>query len=317
MMDSEAMFRPFAPWEGDVGDIASREGWSVVLPVPDDAQPPDEVAARAAPNGYRLAGFWKYLDSSGHLLGCVARYDHKDGAGRKQFRPWSYWEHGDGTARWRAAALFPKRPLYRLDLLAQRPQDPVLVVEGEKAADAAQLRFPGYVVTTSLGGAMAAAMADWCPLQGREATIWPDADEAGHHYAKEIVAQLEAVGAATIRLVTIPTSYPTSWDLADPVPANANDEFLQELLATAPCVGSWPPRAQIAIPLPPVEPLIPEMLPVGAPRLRVRCIAPTANSPGFCRRLRDLRAWRRRSATAFVSLPNRTMTGWSSLICGA
>ena len=207
-MDSEAMFRPFAPLEEPAGNSTSGDGWHIVLPVPEDAQSPEEVAARFVPDGYRLADLWKYPDPSGNLMGCVARYDHKDGADRKQYRPLTYWESDDGSAKWRAAGFPPKRPLYRLDLLGSAPQDPVLVVEGEKAADAAQLRFPGYVVTTSLGGAKAAAIADWSPLRDRVVTIWPDADEAGHHYAKDVVAQLDAVAVASIRMVAVPTSFP-------------------------------------------------------------------------------------------------------------
>ena len=49
------------------------------------------------------------------------------------------------------------RPLYNLDKLAERPDDWILVVEGEKTADAAAELFPDHVAMTSPGGAKAAA----------------------------------------------------------------------------------------------------------------------------------------------------------------
>ncbi|WP_244273414.1 toprim domain-containing protein [Pseudovibrio sp. POLY-S9] len=56
---------------------------------------------------------------------------------------------------------------------------PVVIVEGEKAADAAKQLLLRHVCISSPGGSNAAKKADWSVLQGREIVIWPDADEAG------------------------------------------------------------------------------------------------------------------------------------------
>ena len=49
----------------------------------------------------------------------------------------------DGTKTFRASAGFPNpRPLYNLASPCPAPRAPVLVVEGEKAADAAAEIFP-------------------------------------------------------------------------------------------------------------------------------------------------------------------------------
>ncbi len=72
------------------------------------------------------------------------------------------------------------KPLYRLNDLAARAQDGVMVVEGERKADA--LAKVGVLATTS-GAADSARKADWRPLAGRGVTIWPDNDEAGQRYA--------------------------------------------------------------------------------------------------------------------------------------
>ncbi|HXC13149.1 MAG TPA: hypothetical protein VNV39_09945 [Stellaceae bacterium] len=53
------------------------------------------------------------------------------------------------------------------------------VVEGEKSADAAAQLPPDHVCLTSPNGSLAAAKANWKPLDGRNVVVWPDADEAG------------------------------------------------------------------------------------------------------------------------------------------
>ena len=64
----------------------------------------------------------------------------------------------------------------------------MLVVEGEKTADAAAELLPDFVVVTSSFGAKSAGKAAWGPLEDREVTIWPDHDEAGAGYAAEFYA---------------------------------------------------------------------------------------------------------------------------------
>ena len=70
---------------------------------------------------------------------------------------------------------------------------PVLVVEGEKTAEAAAVRFPDYVVATSPGGSGAAAKRTG-HLSGRDVVIWPDADEPGKRYAQDDVGYCGAPG---------------------------------------------------------------------------------------------------------------------------
>jgi putative DNA primase/helicase len=83
------------------------------------------------------------------------------------------------------------RPLYNLNELTERLSDPVLVVEGEKAADAARTLFPDYVVTTWAGGSNAPAQAAWDALERRNAVIWPDADEPGKKAAEKVAELAE------------------------------------------------------------------------------------------------------------------------------
>lgn len=128
----------------------------------------------------------------------------------KKIRP-LWW---DGTA-WRWKAPPAPRPLYRLDALRSRPDAPVLIVEGEKAADAAQRLFPEAVAITWPSGCKAIDKADWSPLAGRRCVLWPDADDVGRQAMAKLAPRLLAAGAAQVRIVHPPADAPEGWDLAD------------------------------------------------------------------------------------------------------
>lgn len=120
----------------------------------------------------------------------------------------------DGT-EWKWAAPPALRPLYNLDSLSQRPDAPVLIVEGEKTADAAAKLFPSAVAITWPSGCKAINKADWSQLIGRNCTLWPDADAPGIQAMDKLSAKLEQLGAAQVRIVTPPPAVPEGWDLAD------------------------------------------------------------------------------------------------------
>ncbi|MPZ09238.1 MAG: DUF927 domain-containing protein [Kiloniellaceae bacterium] len=109
----------------------------------------------------------------------------------------------------------------------------MLVVEGEKAADAAAALFPTYVSTTSPNGAKAADKADWSPLAGRTVVIWPDNDHEGQAYAKTVARLAAAAGALSIGIVSVPADFPEKWDLADPLPVDWQADQLATLVEAA------------------------------------------------------------------------------------
>lgn len=101
---------------------------------------------------------------------------------KKEFTPYIF-----DTQKNKWVSKFPLlRPLYNLSELVSKPDIPVLIVEGEKTADAAKQLFPDSVVVTSSGGAKSANKSDWSVLQGRDIVIAPDNDEAGISYGKKI-----------------------------------------------------------------------------------------------------------------------------------
>lgn len=177
---------------------------------------------------------WTYYDQKKRTLFYVARYDTKDG---KQFSPWG-WNGG----RWVQKGWPDPRPLYNLHLLAEFPKKPVLICEGEKAADAAaKIVGDMYVVISWPNGAYAVSKVDWTPLKGRSVLIWPDADmkkvkddDEAKRYGvapgevrpykfqpgavaanriKEILIELKA--KVKVLNVGIDPSTPDGWDAAD------------------------------------------------------------------------------------------------------
>ncbi|MEQ9209962.1 MAG: hypothetical protein RLN96_09005, partial [Pseudomonadales bacterium] len=131
------------------------------------------------------SGYWVYTDSQGSPFTSICRFDKRDGRG-KEYRPFSL--QPDGSWQWKGTA--QPRPLYKLKRLADNPMLPVIVVEGEKAADALQSVVTDYVVTTAMHGAQSSKKTDWSPLENRKVIIWPDADEAGLKYAFAIEGML-------------------------------------------------------------------------------------------------------------------------------
>jgi DNA primase len=161
------------------------------------------------------AAMYRYHDAAGQELGAVARYELVvDGTREKTFLPIT-WGSEDGGAswRWKLGAWNLPRPLYGLERLAARPRAAVLIVEGEKTAEAARRLLPRFVVVTWPGGSKATSCIDWSPLAGRDVTLWPDADAPGVRAMEDIRALL-APSAARVRWLDV-TGQPDTWDAAD------------------------------------------------------------------------------------------------------
>lgn len=151
---------------------------------------------------------WAYHDATGAtILFYTARYDTPSG---KQFLPWSR----DGQGKWVCKGYPVPRPLYNLPEFKAHPKRPVLIVEGEKAADAARkLCGHAYVVTTWANGAQAVKRSDWGPCYKRDILIWPDADAPGNQAALDIAKELER---ECVEIYIINTNgLPEGYDAAD------------------------------------------------------------------------------------------------------
>ena len=145
-------------------DTAHSEGIDLPFDCHPDLGPPSTVYA------YRLPG--------GEIAFFVYRFDLGDG--KKETRPVSY-----SAAKKLWIWKLPPTPL-PLYWKGQRDAKKIIIVEGEKCADAAAEMFPDCAVVTSAGGAESAGMSSWAALVGKEVVVLPDHDEPGANYAQDV-----------------------------------------------------------------------------------------------------------------------------------
>ena len=182
------------------------------------------------------SNYWTYHDKEGNIISYVCRFDLENG--KKDVIPYSYKTDGKNL-QWKWKGLDLLRPLYRLHEILNNPTKIILLVEGEKTADAAQVLFPDYVCTTWIGGANGVKNADWTPLHGRKIYMWNDNDVPGllsmfggwsknektENYNR-IVGVCEMF-EATFKRIKNSVDFPKKWDLAD---ANWTPEEAQKYL---------------------------------------------------------------------------------------
>lgn len=149
---------------------------------------------------------WTYRDVDSEPLFYIFRYDMPDGT--KTFTPLSF----SSTGQWVKKHYTSPRPLYNLDKLTQNPNKHVLIVEGEKAADAAEKMQSLYVVTTWPGGVNAIGKTDFTPLHGRKLLMWPDGDQPGIKGMSQLAAKLRE-HAEEIKIINPDRN--SGWDAYD------------------------------------------------------------------------------------------------------
>jgi len=177
--------------------------------------PPPEPAKRSQVKHAKYGdptAIYKYLSATSELLFYVLRYDFKDEDGKpaKELRPLSFTEDG----KWVFKGWPTPRPLYNLP--AVQGSQSILIVEGEKAAEAAKLFAPPYMaVVTWPNGGNAWDKTDWSPIYGKPVTIWPDHDEPGRIASGKIAAHLLTHCPEVEMISTVNDDLPDGWDAAD------------------------------------------------------------------------------------------------------
>ncbi|PWK43761.1 phage/plasmid primase, P4 family [Pseudomonas sp. OV226] len=204
-----------------------KHKWTAVMPPPD--APPPKTIWRGRGNGHLpVISAYAYRLANGALISYACRIEvdgHKDVIPHR----WSKEEN-----KWRQKSLDTPRPLYQLHLL--EGTDRVLVVEGEKACDAARKLVPDLLCVTWAGGCGAVKQTDWTPLAGKEVWLWPDCDSQRYKVtdprAGEYLPYFEQPGAkamakiaeilrglgCTVHLVKVPdpgSDWCDGFDLAD------------------------------------------------------------------------------------------------------
>jgi hypothetical protein len=185
-------------------DIEKYFGSGAVRILPTLSTNTEPAPASKKPLG-RFTKKWIYTDAAGNPLAYHNRYDDEE-SGAKSFRPYDVVRKKWG---------FPDpRPLYNLQGISD--QTHVVLVEGEKTADA--LIALGFYATTCMGGANAPMdKVDFEPLRGKEVLIWPDNDEPGFQYARNVRDALQGI-AKSVHGLNIPPGKPLKWDAADATP---------------------------------------------------------------------------------------------------
>jgi putative DNA primase/helicase len=243
----------------DKGSTRARSEWRPIVPAPAEA---GEIPKAHLKRG-RPEAVWTYRGPGGELLGAVYRFRTSDGG--KEVLPCVFAEHVQSGAReWRWLAFPDPRPLYGLDRLSAAITL-VVVVEGEKCADALQpLLPPSAAALTWPGGSKAVDKADWSLLNGRKVIVWPDCDaqvdkggallpepaQPGVRAAERVAERVQALGCE-VRLIAIPApgAKPSGWDVADAIAEGwTRDQvraFLRDNLRLPACAKSvsTPPQA--------------------------------------------------------------------------
>lgn len=174
---------------------------------------------------------WKYHTKEGNLLGYILRFETESG---KEFSPYTFRENG----KWSYKGFDSPRPLYNLHLIEQNPNAIIILVEGEKAADATQAHFEPSkaIATTWIGGANGTAKTDFEPIQNKIIRFCPDNDLAGLSAMMQIWDLLDWSEKAKI----LPLNYdlPKGWDFAD---KNWENDELRQYIANG-SVSELPPN---------------------------------------------------------------------------
>lgn len=214
--------------------------WECIAPVPTETKTPPEYYPKLG----KFIGRWSYKDQNGKILCYIDRL--QDSNGKKTYLPLTFWRNRrTGLGTWQNKALPTPRPVYNLDKLEMYPKAIVVLVEGEKCAEAAEKLFPSpeYVVTTIMNGCQATKRADYSPLIGRAVWLWPDNDKGGKEGMNSIANILKKQDTESISLfsldnfLTLPNGatrdfLPKGWDVADAVDEGFDKSFIEQLLPT-------------------------------------------------------------------------------------
>lgn len=184
---------------------AKAPAWVPVLPIPAEAMA--RVYKEHRQHG-RPSKVWVYRDAEGRPLMVLYRFDKApdaEGKRAKVFAPLTWCRNAAGAHQWRWSGLPEPRPLLHLEELAQRPDAPVVVCEGEKSADAAAELLPDHVATCWPNGAQSWHKADFAPLAKRNVLLWPDNDENGNGQAcmAAVAKHLHELGAASVQTMAL------------------------------------------------------------------------------------------------------------------
>jgi hypothetical protein len=173
-----------------------------------------------------MSAVYDYIDDQGEVRYQVRRFEPKT---FRQCRP-------DGKGGWLFNMDGVEALPYNLHKILARPDEPVFIVEGEKAAE--KVATLGLLATTSHGGAK-----KWQPVlnqyfAGRNVVVLADNDDAGREHADIVIGNLFGV-AGRIKRVEL-DGLPPKGDIVDWLDSGKGLEDLTAAVKAAPTVAEAP-----------------------------------------------------------------------------
>ncbi len=169
---------------------------------------------------------WEIRDASGRLQAEHVRFDRPNG-GKACF-----WRLPGASGWGLKGRKISTLPLYRSELVEEWPGDVpvVVVVEGEKSADALAGRYPAVLGTvTGAEGTPGPEILE--VLRGRRVVLWPDNDGPGRRHMERVGAALDKAGISGEVRIFEWEGAPSKGDAADhPAVIGRSRESLRKLL---------------------------------------------------------------------------------------
>jgi Family of unknown function (DUF5906) len=203
-------------FESRVKKSVDKESKDLVYPATIDWPP------GLAYNGIPHSVAYPYYDADNNLMFVVARWNLPGGA--KRILPYSVANTG-GQPKWISKLRLTPRPMFNLVEVLAHPEKPIIIVEGEKAVEAAKqdAQFNDYVVVTYQGGAGNWKHTDWQYIKGKQVFLIPDNDDAGREAFVELAQHLGLNEfCKDVKIAEHPKYFPPKWDVADPWPESSN-----------------------------------------------------------------------------------------------
>jgi hypothetical protein len=213
---------------------------------------PEQDLSFLIKKGNVVRSCFEYRNIDNKLLGYAVRIEDSN-SGDKQVLPVAYCHNEAlGKSCWKLKGFSDAgtKPIYGAHKLSGHLEKPVLIVEGEKTADAATKLLPDYNVISWMGGAQSVDKVDWSKLAGKVVSIWPDNDKPGIEAARNIANNIDVHNgfAGFVSIVeTKELGLPEKWDLADEIPKSAlginPSKIIETSKSSAPTIGQ---RLEIA-----------------------------------------------------------------------
>ncbi len=175
-------------------------------------QPSSVENAPLATLPLRYGACYRYRTPDGTEYARVFRYPENRPA--RKADPYTRRSGGKYAGTWTHRAPRNRWP-YRVETLTDAT--PVVIVEGEKCADALAGLAEGYGVLSWLGGSGAVLRTNWDALSGRKVILWPDADDPGREAMARLAGELDRIGAAEVLMISPEEERPAGWDVADAI----------------------------------------------------------------------------------------------------